>query len=112
MFRFGSRAPPTRPRGRGRWTHWRDLLASELEQQLVEIKHEQRDISRAEQIELERRIARDIHQGFTGRDERVKQWREKTGKSQAALYRRFDELRKAGQLDEPQERANGKDVYK
>ena len=84
-------------------THWRDLVSSELEQQLVEIKHEQRDISKAEQIEAERRIARDIYHGFTEPKERVKQWRERTDKSQATLYRRWDELKEAGQLDEPVE---------
>ena len=33
----------------------------------------------------------------------MKQWRERTDKSQATLYRRWDELKEAGQLDEPVE---------
>jgi hypothetical protein len=79
-------------------THWRDLIASNLEQQLVELKHPTTDISRCEQIEAERRIALDIYLNYETRNERVEQWTSRTAKSQAALYRRLKELKQAGRL--------------
>jgi hypothetical protein len=79
-------------------THWRDLVVSTLEQQLVELQHPQRDLSRAEQIEAERRIALDIHLSFETREERIDQWEVRTGKSQASFYRRIKELDLNGRL--------------
>ena len=55
-------------------THWRDLVVSELEQQLVEIQHPQRDLRRAEQTEAERRIVLDIFMSYPSRKERIEQW--------------------------------------
>lgn len=79
-------------------THWRDLVVSTLEQQLVELRHPQRDLSRAEQVEAERRIALDIHLSFETREERIEQWEVRTGKSQATFYRRVKELSTTGRL--------------
>lgn len=79
-------------------THWKDLIASNLEQQLIELKHPTNDLSRAEQTEAERRIALDVFKGNNGRKERVEAWQQRTGKSQAAYYRRVKELDKAGLL--------------
>ena len=78
--------------------HWRDLVVSNLEQALVELQHEPRNLSRAEEIEAEQRIALDIYLNFSGRAERVAEWEQRTKKKQASLYRRFDELKKAGRL--------------
>jgi hypothetical protein len=78
-------------------TDWRDLVVSSLEQQLVDIQHPQRDLTRAEQIGAERRIALDIRQSYSTRTERLEQWRivtaERFGqaKSPAAFYRRLAE---------------------
>jgi hypothetical protein len=79
-------------------THWRDLVVSNLEQQLITLQHPTKDLSRAEQIEAERRIALDICLSYGSRAERVEQWQTRTGKSQAALYRRCKELKQEGRL--------------
>ena len=79
-------------------THWRDLVVSTLEHQLVELQHPQRDLSRTEQVEAERRIALDIHLSFETRQERIEQWEVRTGKSQASFYRRVKELDLEGRL--------------
>jgi len=79
-------------------TDWRDLVVSNLEEQLVELKHPTNDLTRAEQVEGERHMALDIYLSFGTRAERVEQWTARTGKSQAALYRRLAELKQAGRL--------------
>lgn len=78
--------------------HWKDLVISNLKQQTVDLAHDIRDLSRAEQIEAERRIALGIYLDFPDRKERVEAWKERTGKGQSAFYRRLDELKKDGQL--------------
>ncbi len=79
-------------------THWQDLIRSTLQQQTVELTHGVRDLSRAEAIEAERRIAQSIYLQNDGRKERIAAWVEKTGKGQSAFYRRIDELKKEGKL--------------
>lgn len=79
-------------------TNWKDLLVSNLEQQLVNLVHPTKDLSRAEQTEAERRIALEVYLEFEGRKERIEAWQDRTGKSQAAFYRRVKELNKAGEL--------------
>jgi hypothetical protein len=79
-------------------THWRDLIRSNIEQQLVGLQHPTKDLSRAERIEMERRIALDIFLSGKTPQERFAAWQKRTGKSQPALYRRLDELRKSGRL--------------
>ena len=77
---------------------WRDLVVSNLEEQLVELQHATTDLSRAEQVQAERRIALEIHLTLESRAERVEQWQDRTGKSQAAFYRRIAELKNEGRL--------------
>lgn len=79
-------------------THWKDLICSNLEQQLIDLKYPINDLSRAEQIAAERRIALDILLSFETKAERIEQWKARTGKSQAAFYRRFKDLRDDGLL--------------
>lgn len=79
-------------------THWKDLIVSNLEQQLIELQHPTNDLSRIEQTEAECRIALDVFLTFETREERVEHWNQRTGKSQAALYRRFAKLKKEGRL--------------
>jgi hypothetical protein len=79
-------------------THWKDLLVSNLEQQLVNLVHPTKDLSRAEQTEAERRIAKEILGSNDDSKSKVRAWQEQTGKSQAAFYRRVAELKKAGLL--------------
>jgi hypothetical protein len=77
-------------------THWQDLVVSNLEEQLVELKQPTTDLSRAEQVDAERRIALDIYLTCETRGERCQQWKARTAKSEPAFYRRVSELRKAG----------------
>jgi len=79
-------------------SHWKDLVISSLKQETFVPEREQRDLSRTERTDAERRIALGVYLDFEGREERVEAWKERTGKSQAAFYRRLDELRKANQL--------------
>lgn len=79
-------------------TDWRDLIVSNLEEQVVELQHPTSDLSRTEQIEAERRIAADIFLNFDGRNERIAAWRKRTSKSQPAFYRRLKEARTNGLL--------------
>lgn len=80
-------------------THWKDLIRSSLEQQLVELQHPSSDLSRTEQIDAERQIALDILMRFNSQSERIKQWKTRTGKSQAAFYRRTKELKLKGEIE-------------
>ena len=79
-------------------THWRDLVVSNLEQQVVRLQHPTKDLSRGEAVEAERRVALDIQLSFGSKAERIEQWQVRTGKSQAAFYRRVAELKKSGRL--------------
>lgn len=79
-------------------THWRDLVISNLEQQVVELQHPTNDLSRAEAVEAERRIVLDIYLSFETRADRIQQWERRTGKSQPAFYRRLKELKDGGRL--------------
>jgi len=85
-------------------THWRDLIVSELEQQLGKIEHPLRDLRRSEQTEAERRLALDIFMSYPSRKERIEEWRRVTAsrfgqaKSQPSFYRRLKELKEAGKV--------------
>jgi hypothetical protein len=79
-------------------THWRDLVVSTLEHQLIELRHPQRDLTRTEQAEAERRVALDITLSFETRKERIREFERRTGMSQATYYRRVKELVLDGRL--------------
>jgi len=72
---------------------WRDLVRSSVQQMVIAQQHPLRDISRKEQIAGERRLVEELCEMFPGRHERVAAWKARTGKSQAAFYRRFKELK-------------------
>lgn len=78
--------------------HWHDLIRSSLKQQLVALSQPITDLSRAEKKEAEQRIALDICVTIEAPTERVSAWKQRTGKSQPAFYRRVAELKKDGQL--------------
>jgi hypothetical protein len=69
--------------------HWRDLVTSAIEQQLVEIRHPNERPSRAERKNDECSIVDEIIREHTTRKEQVRAWKEKTGKSGRAFYRRL-----------------------
>lgn len=73
---------------------WRDLIVSSLQQQMIRPAHAINDPSRSDQIGLERRIVEDICMDYSSRDDRIRAWREQTGKSQAAFYRRLQDVKK------------------
>ena len=77
---------------------WRDLVISNILQQLLEPQHPTRKPGRAEMTEAEQRIALEIALSHPTRPERVAAWKARTGKSQASLYRRIDELKQSGRL--------------
>lgn len=79
-------------------TDWRDLIVSNLEQQLVPLQHPTQDLSRSEQMHAERRVARDVLASFEKKSDRIAAWKKQTGKSQAAFYRRVAELNEVGQF--------------
>jgi hypothetical protein len=79
-------------------THWKDLVLSSLKQEIVLPQREQRDLSRAERNDTERRIALGIYREHDNRTDRLTEWKSQTGKSQAAFYRRIEELKQEGKL--------------
>lgn len=79
--------------------HWRDLIMAGIKEQTISLNHKVRDLSRAEQVEAERRIVLAICHEHEDREARVAAWQERTGKSQAAFYRRLKELKEEGRID-------------
>lgn len=79
-------------------SHWNDLVRSSVRQMVIAQEQPLRDISRKEQIDSERRLVQAICSQFPCRKLRVDTWVARTGKSQAAFYRRYRELRNEGQL--------------
>ena len=65
--------------------HWHDLLLCRLMERAVPAKE-----SRAERLHREQEIAARIKD--MPREERLRAWQDRTGKSEAALYRRLAEL--------------------
>jgi hypothetical protein len=66
-------------------------VTSAIEQQLVEIRHPNERPSRAERKIDECSIVDEIIREHTTRKEQVRAWKEKTGKSGRAFYRRLKE---------------------
>lgn len=73
-------------------THWKDLITSTLEEQLVELKHTPKLISRDATKRDEQITARSISNEYPDRETRLKKWKELTGKSERAFYRRLQEI--------------------
>ena len=74
-------------------THWKDLVRTTLEEQLVPLEYTtQAHRTRRERKEEEHAIVRAIIDQHPTREEQVRAWREQTGKSQRAFYRRLAEM--------------------
>lgn len=74
-------------------THWKDLVASRIDSQIIEPRFTPR--SRRERVIDERDIAKQLWDKFPDsnqRAERNEEWKKRTGKSERALYRRSAEL--------------------
>ena len=78
--------------------HWHDLVRSSVQGMVLAPEQPLRDITRKEQIESERRVVQAICSQFPERQQRLDAWRVRTGKSPAAFYRRYRELRLEGRL--------------
>lgn len=72
---------------------WRDLVTASVETQLIEVRGgEGPPASRADRLEEEHAIVREILRAHATRQARVQAWVERTGKSPRAFYRRRAEI--------------------
>jgi hypothetical protein len=71
---------------------WRDLVTASIEEHLVAVRHADGRPSRAERKQEEHALLRGILQEHEDRQERVRVWTERTGKSERAFYRRLAEM--------------------
>jgi hypothetical protein len=74
-------------------THWHDLLESRMKERALPGQLRE---SRSERKHREQTLARRL--AALPRQERLSVWKAETGKSQAALYRRLDELKSSPEL--------------
>src|SRR5262249_47423412 len=71
---------------------WRDLVTASIEEHLVPVRHPGGRQSRADWKEAEHALVREILKSHESREDRVRVWTERTGKSERAFYRRLAEL--------------------
>lgn len=77
-------------------THWRDLVVTTMEQQLVHLEHTtDAQRTRWNVKQKEHAVVRAILEEHDSREEQIAAWVSGTGKSQRAFYRRLAELGKA-----------------
>jgi hypothetical protein len=75
-------------------SNWRDLITAGIEEHLIAVRHaDESPVSREARKEEEHAIIEAIVRDYPSRDERVRAWTERTGKSERAFYRRLAELR-------------------
>ena len=73
---------------------WRDLISASIEEHLVAVRHcEETPVSREARKEEDRSILQQILRENPNRDERVRAWKARTGKSERAFYRRLAEMK-------------------
>ena len=80
-------------------SHWKDLVRSSVQQQIVAPIHQLRDVSRRDRLEAERRLALEIYCSLPTHEERVAAWGERTRKSHSSFNRRIGELKNQGVLE-------------
>ena len=74
---------------------WRDLITASIEQHLIAVRHSaEQPVSREARKDEEHAIVEEIVRSHPSRDERVRAWIERTGKSERAFYRRLAEMRR------------------
>jgi len=71
---------------------WRDLVSASIEEHLASVRHTDGRPLRAERKQDERVLLRQILREHETREERVRVWMERTGKSERAFYGRFAEI--------------------
>ena len=73
---------------------WRDLITASIEEHLVAVRHaKESPLSREDRKEEEYAIVEEIVRDHQVRDDRVRAWIVRTGKSERAFYRRLAEMR-------------------
>lgn len=79
-------------------THWRDLVATTLEERLGELKHTPppRPKSREERLEDERQVVRELAAAHRTRAEQLAAWKQRTGQAERRFDRRLREVRATG----------------
>jgi len=75
-------------------SHWHDLVRSSVRQSVILQTHGLRDMTRKDQMAAERKLVLEICATYCSRPERLKAWKQETGKSQSAFYRHFRGLEK------------------
>jgi hypothetical protein len=73
-------------------SHWQDLVRSSVRQSVILQTHGLRDMTRKDQMASERKLVSEICTTYCSRPERLKAWKQETGKSQSAFYRRVNEI--------------------
>lgn len=73
-------------------THWKDLVTTTLEEQLIQLQHTPEIVGRDANKRKEQIIARSIDSNFPDRRTKIAKWQESTGKSERAFYRRLAEV--------------------
>ena len=72
---------------------WRDLVTASIEEHLVALRHTDALPSRAGRKDEEHTIVEEILRAHPSREDRVRAWVTRTGKSERAFYRVLDEIR-------------------
>jgi hypothetical protein len=73
--------------------HWKDLVLTTLEEQLIDLKHTKAEApSRQAQKEIEHELLSQLIAESADREQQVAAWMKRTGKSERAFYRRLKEL--------------------
>lgn len=74
-------------------THWKDLIRTTLEEQLVDLQHTAAESSTREETKRkEQMIAKTLAAEYPDRQSRFDKWFELTGKGERAMYRRMSEV--------------------
>lgn len=71
---------------------WRDLVTASIEEHLICVRHADERPSRADRKQEEHALLREILVEHQDREDRLRLWTERTGKSERAFYRRLAEL--------------------
>jgi hypothetical protein len=74
---------------------WKDHVVIALRESVPRLKYSEPPKSRAQRIEVDRKIAEEIRARYNTREEQVRAWKEETGRSERAFDRRSRELRLA-----------------
>jgi hypothetical protein len=72
--------------------HWQDLVEKRIRRTGEYFLYEPATLSREEQQAADRELVRQLCQEIEGEEERVRRWKQSTGRSQATFYRRKREI--------------------